>query len=178
MASAIQPVRWSREPSLFICCQSQPKVFAKWCPERFDGLFAIITSELTDSESERWTQDGGPVFHSPPFTQDKGRVVESALDNEQEDIFIRTGAGGLLDDEPQFLNALRFDETFRIAIVSRNNNITREGMPLNMLHLEWGQQDMRVYRAAKKHGRSIDVSSDGRLHVEHVNKGEDEDELL
>ena len=35
-----------------------------------------------------------------------------------------------------------------------------------------------VYRAAKKHGRSIDVSSDGRLHVEHVKEGEDQDKLL
>ena len=29
VASAIQPVRWSREPSLFICSQSQSKVFAQ-----------------------------------------------------------------------------------------------------------------------------------------------------
>ena len=51
-------------------------------------------------------------------------------------------------------------------------------MPLDMLHLEWGQQDMRVYRAAKKHGRSTDVSSDGHLHVDLDKEGEDQDKHL
>lgn len=178
VAAAIQPVRWSKEPNLFICCQSQPKVFAKFCPYRFDGDFEITISGMTDSESERWTQKGGPVFHNPPFTREDGRVHESALDNEQGDIFIRTVEGGLLDNEPQFLNRLRLNGTFRTAITSHNNNITGDGLPLDMLHLEWGQRDMGVYRTAKKQGRSIVVSSDGKLHVEHDDENEDEDKLL